>query len=115
MAKTDPETVVAIYRVRKERLDAFLTLLRKHYPTLVRAGLVTADEPIVYQGEEQGGGPILFEIFTWKNANAPEVAHQTPEVMQIWEAMGTMVEERGGKPKFEFPHVQKLVFAFDPA
>ena len=79
--KGGPETVIAIYRVQKGREDDFLALLRRHHPTLRKVGLVTDDPPIVYQGAEQDGGPIWFEIFTWKDGEAPEVAHQTPQVM----------------------------------
>lgn len=103
-----PETVIAIYRVRAEREDDFMTLLKEHHPTLRRLELATEEAPIVYRGEEDGGGPIVFEIFTWVDGQAPETAHQLPDVARIWEAMGTMCKDRDGKPMFEFPHVQRL-------
>jgi hypothetical protein len=31
--------------------------------------------------------------------------------MKVWEAMGTMVEDRDGRPKFEFPHVAEVDLA----
>ena len=111
-----PQTVIAIYRVRADKEDEFLGLLRKHHPSLHKLGLVTDDKPVVYRGmEDEGGGPIVFEIFSWKDAEAPNTAHQLPEVMKIWEALGTMVEERGGRPKFEFPHVSRLDLASEEA
>ena len=62
----------------------FLTLLSKHYPVLKRLGLVTDEIPIIYRGvEDRGGGPVVFEVFTWKDAEAPNIAHQTPDVMAI--------------------------------
>jgi len=103
-----PETVIAIYRVRADREDAFCDLLRRHHPTLRRLGLATDDEPVVYRGGEREDTPIYFEIFTWVDGEAAGIAHQTPDVAAIWEAMGTMCEERGGRPKFLFPHVEKL-------
>lgn len=112
MPTEQAQTVIAIYRVRSEKLDAFLELLERHHPTLVRLGLATADEPVVYSGAERDGKPIVFEIFAWKSADAPERAHHTPEVMEVWDAMGAMVEERGGIPRFEFPHVQRVPLAF---
>lgn len=108
MNSSAPETVIAIYRVQAEKETEFFALMRKHHPTLLQMGLATAKEPIVYHGSEGEGQPIVFEIFDWKNSEAPQIAHETPEVMQIWEAMGTMVEERDGKPKFEFPHVKMV-------
>jgi hypothetical protein len=115
MSSSPPETVIAIYRVRAEKEQEFFALLRQHYPVLTRLGLVTDEKPIVYRGTERGGGPIVFEVFTWKDGEAPTTAHHSPEVGRIWEAMGTMVEERDGKPKFEFPHVTKLDLTFDDA
>jgi hypothetical protein len=115
MSSSPPETVIAIYRVRAEKEQEFFALLRQHYPVLTRLGLVTDEKPIVYRGTEHGGGPIVFEVFTWKDGEAPATAHHSPEVGRIWEAMGTMVEERDGKPKFEFPHVTKLDLTFDEA
>lgn len=101
-------TVVATYRVRPGKEEAFLELLRGHHPLLRRLGLVTHDAPTIYCGREDDGRPIVFEIFTWKDAQAPEVAHETPELMRIWDAMGELVEERDGKPSWEFPHVERL-------
>ena len=113
MDPSAPQTVIAIYRVQAAREDAFFQILRKHYPALKGAGLVTDTEPVVYRGAERDGRPIVFEIFDWKDAQAPDTAHELPEVMAVWEPMGAMVEERDGKPGLEFPHVQKLDFQFD--
>ncbi len=103
-----PETVIAIYRVRADQEAAFFAILAKHHPALHGVGLVTDEPPVVYRGEEKDGQPIVFEIFTWKDGDAANTAHQLPEVMAIWEPMGEMCEERGGKPKFEFPHVERV-------
>lgn len=108
MNTSAPETVIAIYRVQATKEKEFFALLRKHHPTLTKLDLVTDTEPIVYRGAERDGAPIVFEIFEWKDGQAAHTAHELPEVMQVWEAMGTMVEERDGKPKFEFPHVKKV-------
>lgn len=116
MPEPAPETVVAIYRVKADRLDAFMDLLRTHHPTLLKAGLVTDERPVVYVGDEKDGGsrmPIVFEIFTWLSREGSRIAHETPEVARIWEAMGTMTEERGGRPQFEFPHVKKAEIAWE--
>ena len=106
-----PDTVIATYRVRPDREAAFRRLLASHHPTLLSLGLVTPEPPVVYRGE----GPTFYEVFTWKDADAPGIAHETPAVARVWEAMGTMVEERGGKPKWEFPHVERLDLSLGPA
>ena len=105
---TQPETVIAIYRVRPDSEPQFVELLRKHHPVLKKLGLATSDEPVVYRGSEGENQPVYFEIFTWVDGKAPGTAHETPEVMAVWEAMGTLVESRGDKPQFEFPHVTRV-------
>jgi hypothetical protein len=112
MAKSAPETVIAIYRVRADKEKEFLAILRKHYPTLKALGLVTNDPPVIYRGAERPTDPpTIFEIFTWKDGEAPNTAHHLPEVMAIWEPMGQLCEDRNGRPKFEFPHVERLDLA----
>lgn len=114
MDGSKPETVVAIYRVQAGREEEFTKLLEKHHPTLRRAGLVTETKPVVYRGlEKRMTEPIFFEIFTWVDGKAADTAHNSPEVMKIWEAMGALVEEREGKPKFEFPHVERIEVAWE--
>lgn len=106
-----PHTVIAIYRLRAGAEEEFLGLLRRHHPTLLRLGLVTEEPPVVYVGDEHDGGRIAFEIFTWKEASSADTAHQLPDVMRIWEGMGALVEEREGRPGFEFPHVTRRSLA----
>lgn len=109
-----PVTVIATYRVQSPRVDDFMALLRDHWPTLRELDLVTTDEPVIYRGHEKGdSAPIVFEIFTWKNAEAPGIAHQTPDVAKVWEAMGPLCEARDGKPMFEFPHVERVTIDYD--
>lgn len=107
-----PATVIATYRVACGKEDEFLALLERHYPTLKSLGLVTDTEPIVYRNVDDKGRSTYFEIFDWKDAKAPDTAHHLPEVMAVWEAMGTLAEERDGRPKFEFPHVDRLALTF---
>lgn len=61
--------------------------------TLDRAGLVSAERPRIWKGTEKSGTVTFIETFEWKDARSPEVAHQNPEVMAVWEPMGTHAEE----------------------
>lgn len=36
---------------------------------------------------------LFYEQFVWKDGNASDVAHQTPEVMAVWEPMGPVLED----------------------
>jgi hypothetical protein len=105
---SESTTVIATYRVRADREDAFRDLLDRHHPTLVRLGLATAEPPTIYRGLEKEGAPIYFEIFTWADPGAPGVAHEHPEVLALWEPMGEMVEDRETGPRFHFPHVERI-------
>jgi hypothetical protein len=110
--RTEPPTVIATYRVAPGREDEFVALLERHYPTLKSVGLVTDAPPVVYRNVDEKGRSTYFEIFEWKDADAPDTAHHLPEVMAVWEAMGTLAEDRDGRPKFEFPHVERLPLSF---
>jgi hypothetical protein len=71
-----------------------LALVRKHEPALRASGLVT-DEPFrVWKAfDVRKERTSYIEYFQWKNGNASDVAHQTPEVMSVWEPMGPILEE----------------------
>lgn len=91
-----------------------LRLLTAHYPALKKAGLVTDDAPLVYRGLPSGkpGGDHgaereLIEIFAWKSEEAPALAHQSPDVMAVWEPMGAICEA------MEFPSFAPLELAYE--
>jgi len=103
------ETVVCIYRVARGNEAAFTRLLERHWPVLRELGLATAKPPAHYRGGEQGDGrPVFFEIFEWVSADASKLASQHADVMEIWERMDQLTEQRGDRPNMEFPHVQPL-------
>jgi hypothetical protein len=56
------------------------------------------------RGSHDVGPDVIVEIFTWKDARGPEIAHHTPEVMAVWEPMGALCE-RMEFPAFEALHV----------
>jgi len=106
-------TSLCMYRVKSGSEKEFRTLLGKHWPTLLRAGL-GADEPsIIYEGREEGGGPLFVELLNWKDEEGPKIAHELPEVMAVWEPMGKLCEGRNGRPPMEFPHVQRIEIPFE--
>ena len=103
-----PNKVICQYRVARGNEKKFEALLKNHWPTLHRLGLVTNDPAQHFKGEEQDNGkPIYFEIFDWLDG-AFDRAHEHPAVMAIWEPMDHLCEKRDGKPNMEFPHVDVL-------
>jgi hypothetical protein len=60
-------------------------------------GLATDEPAQVYQAHDKRSGNTYFiEIFAWRDENASSVAHQTPEVMAVWEPMGSIMESWNG-------------------
>jgi hypothetical protein len=95
------ETVVCTYRVREDAERRFTELLNRHWRTLHRLGFVTDEPPLVLRGTD--GGLTYIEIFIWVDGGFA-LAHEHPDVLVIWEAMDPLLEERDGRPKWEFPH-----------
>ncbi len=93
MAATKPVQNLCIYRVKQENKDAFHDLLRKHWPTLRRVGLATDRPPQFMISRDQKQNWAFLEIFEWRDEQGPKTAHETPEVMQIWEPMGALAVE----------------------
>ena len=100
----DANTVFAHYYVQPGQEAAFEALLQKHIPTLRSLDLVKEAPAQYFRGADRAGNPLYIEIFTWK-PGAVERAHEHPEVMAIWEPMGTLCESREGRPKMDFPHL----------
>jgi quinol monooxygenase YgiN len=68
-------------------------LLDRHWPTLRELGLVTTQAARVWRARDKRSGKAFFvEIFEWRDERASEIAHQTPQVMAVWESMGPLLE-----------------------
>jgi hypothetical protein len=94
------ETVVCTYRVRTASEDAFVGLLRKHGEVLRTLGFVTGRPLVTLRQTDE---PTYLEVFTWVDGGFGQ-AHEHPDVLAVWEAMDPLLEERDGRPKWEFPH-----------
>jgi hypothetical protein len=94
------ETVVCTYQVRAEAEEQFRELLARHWATLHELGFVTDDHSTVLRQLDQ---PTYVEIFTWVEGGFDQ-AHEHPDVLALWEPMEPLLEDRGGRPGWEFPH-----------
>lgn len=99
------ETVVCTYRVKPGDEGRFAELLSGHWATLHRLGFVTDEGSSVYRSLEEP--PTYLEIFTWVEGGF-DLAHEHPDVLGLWEAMDPLLEDRGGLPKWEFPHYREV-------
>lgn len=86
-------TNVCIYKIKKGKDAEFLKLLKKHWPTLHSAGLATDTPATAVRGTDKTGQVTFVETFAWKDRSGPRVAHETPEVMQVWEPMGALCDD----------------------
>jgi hypothetical protein len=101
------DTVICTYRCRPEAEDAFVALLERHWTTLHDLGFVTDDRSVILRKIDE---PTYVEIFTWVEGGFGK-AHEHPDVLAIWEPMEPLLEERHGRPKWEFPHYRPVAFS----
>ena len=97
-ASSEPGPVnrLVIYRPKKGKESDLEAILKKHGPALRSTGLIT-DEPVrLWRATDlrrDGAAELYFvESFQWRDEKASDVAHQTPEIMAVWETMGAHLE-----------------------
>ena len=90
---TQTVKMLVTYRPKEGKADELFSLVQKHLPALEGTGLL-ADEPTaLYRATDKRSGKSYFvEMFSWRDAQAPNIAHQTPEVMAVWEPMTPLLE-----------------------
>ncbi|HEY1956525.1 MAG TPA: hypothetical protein VGH28_12965 [Polyangiaceae bacterium] len=89
-----PVPTLVIYHPKKGKAAELRALVKKHEPALRSVGLVTSDPFRVWQAHDKRKDADCFvELMTWRDAEASNLAHQTPEVMAVWETMGPVLED----------------------
>jgi hypothetical protein len=94
--------MLCLYRVKPGKEDEFLGYLRKHKPMLDSVGLASDKPAELFRARAKQGGTVFVELFEWKTAQSSDIAHQTPEVMQVWEPMGALTDG------MEFLHIEPV-------
>jgi hypothetical protein len=77
-------TVIAAYRPKPGQATELLALVREHLPILRKQGLATEAPPVVLRATDG----TLLEIFDWVSEEAVARAHESPEVLALWERFG---------------------------
>src|SRR5690349_3792802 len=95
---SQPVRMLCTYRIKDGKEADFLQLLERHWQTLYYVGLATDDPAQVFRGLDKAQKTVFIEMFSWKDETSPNVAHQTPEVMSIWEPMGALTEDMNFLP-----------------
>jgi quinol monooxygenase YgiN len=89
-----PVANIVTYVPKPGKEAELLALVKKHEPALRKTGLVTSEPFKVWKAFDIRKQRVAFiEHFQWKDGNASDIAHQTPEVMAVWEPMGPVLEE----------------------
>ncbi|MCU1267339.1 MAG: hypothetical protein JWM21_3657 [Acidobacteria bacterium] len=89
----NPVLTHVTYRPKKGKEEELFALVKKHWPILKQIGLSTNEPAQVYRATDKRSGAVYFiEIFSWRDGKASDLAHQTPEVMAVWETMGPVLE-----------------------
>lgn len=89
-----PVTNIVTYVPKEGKEAELLALVKRHEPALRQVGLVTDEAFKVWRAFDIRKKRVSFiEQFQWKDGRASDVAHQTPEVMAVWEPMGPVLEE----------------------
>lgn len=88
-----PVKVLCTYRPKKGMERRVLALLKKNWPTLRKAGLVTTEPATLYRATDQHSGKVCFlESFSWKEGEASAAAYRNPAVRKVWDPMGPLIE-----------------------
>jgi hypothetical protein len=94
MPRGNSVTMLVTYVPKPGKDEDLLRLVRQHWPTLRRLDLVTATPGRVWRGtDKRSGRSSYIEMFEWKEETSSDTAHQTPEVMAVWESMGPILED----------------------
>ena len=97
-----PVDMLCRYLVKPGMEQELADLLARHWHTLHDAGLATKDPARLFRAEDKAGNVAFIERFAWKTGESAQTAHETPEVMRLWEPMGALCQD------MEFWHVQAL-------
>lgn len=79
---------MALYRPKPGKENELKEILKIHIPTLREEGLITNREQLTLQAED---GTII-EIAEWMSNEAKEKAHQSANVMSVWNKISSVAE-----------------------
>jgi quinol monooxygenase YgiN len=91
-----PVTVLVTYRPKPGMEEALADLVRRHAPALRSTGLLGPAGARAWRATDKrghGGGSYFVELMQWRDEEASGLAHQTPEVMAVWEPMDAALEQ----------------------
>lgn len=85
--------VLCRYRIKPGMEEEFSEILARHWPVLKELGLATDEPARILRAGDKAGNVAFVEMFAWKTGDSAQTAHETPEVMRLWEPMGSLCED----------------------
>ncbi|MFI6846721.1 hypothetical protein ACIBJD_19035 [Kitasatospora sp. NPDC050467] len=107
-----PARTLTTYLVRPDRAHRAREAVARHWPALRAHGLVPA-EPAVTYGAAGDSGPVLYELVTWTDRDAPRRAAEVAEVRAVRRELTALTEARAGRPAVEQAPVQRMAYFED--
>src|SRR5262249_27311691 len=102
-------TVIAAYRPKPGQAAELMALVREHVPILRQQGLATAAPPVVLRASDG----TLLEILDWVPGEAGAGAHESAEVLALWERLGVACDyvKLGELPEATklFPDFERII------
>lgn len=85
--------ILCRYRIKPGKEEDFAELLSRHWQVLHDVGLTTDEPARILRASDKAGNVAFVEMFEWKTEDSAQTAHETPEVMRLWEPMGSLCED----------------------
>jgi quinol monooxygenase YgiN len=93
MPSKTPVLMLVKYMPKPGSEERLLELVRQHWPTLRQLRMATSSPAQLFRAvDKRTGRTTVIEMFEWTDDTSSETAHQTPEVMAVWEPMGPLLE-----------------------
>jgi len=104
-----PETVLITFRPKPQAEQELADVIARHWQEARRLGLVLATPHLTLRGRDGAGRVVLTEVLTWRDARIPDAAPAA--ILEIWNRMNELVEERDGRAGLVFDAVTVLTIA----
>ena len=89
-----PVSMLCTYLPKAGKERALLSVLKTHGATLDRAGLVSKERARLWKARDKRTGRVSYvETFQWKGGEASDIAHRTPAVRKLWNAMEEIMDD----------------------
>ena len=98
MSADQPLSMLCTYVPKPGKEAELQRLLQAHGPTMIQLGLQAPGSSVVWKATSRNGTVKFVERMDWVNRQAPDLAHQHPAVMAMWEPIGALCDSMDFSP-----------------